>query len=54
MRNTHARNTVRYYILIIVALSFLSFSNDFGLLDVQKTAIIMAVGIDKEIGRAHV
>ena len=48
MRNTHARNTVRYYILIIVALSFLFFSNDFGLLDVQKTAIIMAVGIDKE------
>lgn len=48
MRNTHVRNTVRYYILIIVALSFLFFSNDFGLLDVQKTAIIMAVGIDKE------
>ena len=48
MRNTHARNTVRYYILIIVALSFLFFSNDFGLLDVQKTAIIMAAGIDKE------
>lgn len=48
MRNTHTRNTVRYYILIIVALSFLFFSNDFGLLDVQKTAIIMAVGIDKE------
>lgn len=48
MRNTHAKNTVRYYILIIVALSFLFFSNDFGLLDVQKTAIIMAAGIDKE------
>ncbi|MBQ8428644.1 MAG: hypothetical protein IJX30_00895 [Clostridia bacterium] len=48
MRNTHARNTVRYYILIIIALSFLFFSNDFGLLDVQKTAIIMAAGIDKE------
>ena len=48
MRNTHVRNTVRYYILIIVALSFLFFSNDFGLLDVQKTAIIMAAGIDKE------
>lgn len=48
MRNAHARNTVRYYILIIIALSFLFFSNDFGLLDVQKTAIIMAAGIDKE------
>jgi Ger(x)C family germination protein len=48
MRNAHARNTVRYYLLIIIALSFLFFSNDFGLLDVQKTAIIMAAGIDKE------
>ncbi len=48
MHNAHARNTVRYYILLIIALSFLFFSNDFGLLDVQKTAIIMAAGIDKE------
>lgn len=48
MHNTHARNTVRYYVLIIVLLSFLFFSNDFGLLDVQKTALILAVGIDKE------
>ena len=48
MHNTHARNTVRYYILIVVLISFLFFSNDFGLLDVQKTALILAVGIDKE------
>ena len=48
MHNTHARNTVRYYVLIIILLSFLFFSNDFGLLDVQKTALILAVGIDKE------
>ena len=48
MRNAHAKNTVRYYILIVIALSFLFFSNDFGLLDVQKTAIIMAAGIDRE------
>lgn len=48
MHNTHARNTVRYYVLIIVLLSFLFFSNDFGLLDVQKTALVLAVGIDKE------
>lgn len=48
MHNLHARNTVRYYILIIVLVSFLFFSNDFGLLDVQKTALVLAVGIDKE------
>ena len=48
MHNTHARNTVRYYVLILLILSFLFFSGDFGLLDVQKTALILAVGIDKE------
>ncbi len=48
MRSTHSRNTVRYYILVIALLSFLFFSNDFGLVDVQKTAIVMAVGVDRE------
>ena len=48
MHNRHSRNTVRYYILAVVFLTFLFFSNDFGLMDVQKTAIVMAVGIDRE------
>ncbi len=48
MKNVHVKNTVRYYILIVLFFSFLFFSNDFGLLDVQKTAIVMAVGIDRE------
>ena len=48
MFKSHSRNTVRYYILIVVFLSFLFFSDDFGLLDVQKTAIVMAAGIDRE------
>ena len=48
MRNTHSKNTVRYYLLIVFVLLFLFFSNDFGLIDVQKTAIVMAVGIDRE------
>ncbi len=48
MHNFHSRNTVRYYILIIIFLSFLFISNDFGLIDVQKTAIVMAMGVDKE------
>lgn len=48
MKNVHVKNTVHYYILIVLFFSFLFFSNDFGLLDVQKTAIVMAVGIDRE------
>lgn len=48
MHNRHARNTVRYYILFAILLAFLFFSNDFGLIDVQKTAIVLAVGIDRE------
>ncbi len=48
MLKSHTKNTVRYYLLIIALLSFLFFSNDFGLIDVQKTAIVTAVGIDRE------
>lgn len=47
-RNLHGKNTVRYYLIVIVFLAFLFFSNDFGLLNVQKTAIVMAVGVDRE------
>ncbi len=48
MRNRHSKNTVRYYLILITALIFLFFSGDFGMIDVQKTAIVMAVGIDRE------
>ncbi len=48
MRNLHSKNTVRYYLLIVAFLAFLFFSNDFGLINVQKTAIVMAVGVDRE------
>ncbi len=48
MTRLHAKNTVRYYILLIALLSFLFFSNDFGLVDVQKTAIVTAAGVDRE------
>ena len=48
MYKRHTKNTVRYYLLLIVALLFLFFSGDFGLTDVQKTAIVMAVGVDRE------
>lgn len=48
MHNLHAKNTVRYYLLLAFLVIFLFFSNDFGLTDVQKTAIVVAVGIDKD------
>ena len=48
MHKVHVKNTVRYYLLIVLTLLFLFLSGDFGLIDVQKTAIVMAVGIDRE------
>ncbi len=42
------KNTVRYFLLIVLVLAFLFFSGDFGLVNVQKTAIVMAVGVDRE------
>ncbi|MBQ5930536.1 MAG: hypothetical protein IIX02_07075, partial [Clostridia bacterium] len=47
MHRTHNRNTVRYFILITILLSFLFFTTDFGLIDIQKTAIVLAAGIDR-------
>lgn len=44
----HNRNAVRYFLIVTALLVFLFVSNDFGLLDVEKTAIVMAVGIDRE------
>ena len=48
MRKIHVKNTVRYYLLLIFFLAALFFSNDFGSTDVQKTAIVVAMGIDRE------
>ena len=48
MHAQHSRNTVRYYLFIVLFLAFLFFSNDFGLIDTQKTAIVTAAGIDRE------
>lgn len=36
------------YSLAAIFLTILFFSNDFGLVDIQKTAIVLAVGIDRE------
>ncbi len=48
MRKFFLKNTVRYYLLLALILGFLFLSNDFGVTDVQKTAIVMAVGIDRQ------
>lgn len=36
------------YICVVIALSFLYFTNDFGLVDIRKTSVIIGVGIDVE------
>lgn len=38
----------KIYLLLFIILVLSFFSNDFGLVDIQKTAIILAIGIDKE------
>ena len=48
MPHKHTRNTIRYFLIIVIFLTFLFFSNDFGLIDVQKTAIVVAAGIDRD------
>ena len=42
------KNVVRFYILLILLLTFMFFTNDFGFVEAQKTAIVTAVGIDRE------
>ena len=48
MHATHNKNTVRYFLLVSIFLAFLFFTTDFGLIDIQKTAIVLAAGIDRE------
>ncbi len=46
--NFLTRLPLRLYALLFAFLAFAFFSNDFGLVDIQKTAIILAAGVDKE------
>ena len=48
MHTAHTKNTIRYFILATVLFAFLFFTTDFGLIDIQKTAIILAAGIDRD------
>ncbi len=47
MRNFFRSLPMKLYILIAAVLAFSFFSNDFGLVDIQKTAVILAAGIDR-------
>ncbi len=38
---------MKFYLLLLGLILFSFFSNDFGLVDIQKTAVILAAGIDK-------
>ncbi len=38
---------MKFYLLLLAVVLFSFFSNDFGLVDIQKTAVILAAGIDK-------
>lgn len=38
---------MKVYLLLLAVVVFAFFSNDFGLVDIQKTAIILAAGVDK-------
>ncbi len=39
-----------FYALLFIALTFLFFTNDFGLLDLRKTSVVIGVGLDIEDG----
>lgn len=41
---------MKLYILLTAIVVFAFFSNDFGLVDIQKTAVILAAGVDKTEG----
>lgn len=42
------KNATRYYLILIAFLFCFFFSNDFGLIDIQKTAIVIAAAIDRD------
>lgn len=43
-----AKRTVFYYLCVLSVLAFAFFTNDFNLVNIQKTAIVTAIAIDRE------
>ncbi|MDE6849938.1 MAG: hypothetical protein K2J54_01295 [Clostridia bacterium] len=42
------RSLTILYLLVFAVLAFLFFTNDFGLLDLRKTSVVIGVGLDIE------
>ena len=40
--------SIRAYLLVLFAMVISFFTNDFGLVDIQKTALVIAIGVDRE------
>jgi len=47
-RNFYKTVPLKLFVLLAAIVLIAFFSNDFGLVDIQKTAVILAVGLDKE------
>ena len=43
-----AKRTVFYYLCVLAVLAFAFFTNDFNLVNIQKTAIVTAIALDKD------
>jgi len=54
MRKFFKTIPTKLYILLFAVVTLSFFSNDFGLVDIQKTAIILAIGVDKKEEGFHV
>ena len=48
MKLTRSTASVLLYWLIFIALLGLFFTNDFGLVDIHKTSLITAIGIERD------
>lgn len=42
------KKSIGYYLVILFALIISFFTNDFGLVDIQKTALVIAIGVDRQ------
>ena len=42
------KKAIGYYLAILFAMIISFFTNDFGLVDIQKTALVIAIGVDRE------
>lgn len=54
MKRPHLKRSLSIlYVLIFIALTFLFFTNDFGLLDLRKTSVVIGVALDIDDGEVQ-